>query len=331
MSLVRTTGMPGRAGGDLVVAHRDEPPGDAAVAPHPHHEDRDDRARPGRTRRRPAPRSVPVRTARAGRSTWTAGSGRPEQIVLCSNGMVQHDVASTDVCMNSANPSVLTARYRPRMRRAVSPTSTETTAGGHPGEGQQQDEGDASSQVGGDVGAHRHQPELPQRDLARPAGEHGQRQGDDAVDADLGHEERPTHAQHEGQQRGHDHGRQHTRRCPPVFAGRRRSRRKARVPVVHEVRSAVREPFCSDAARTSRASCSNTKRISSTVADPEDGLVMFHCEQVLDDAHADAGHEGDGQAHHGAEQRGQQRQQEEPGAEDLGQGARLGWARRAWR
>ena len=57
-----------------------------------------------------------------------SGSGSPEQIFLCRIGMVQHDVASTDVCMKSANPSVLTARYRPRMRRAVSPTSTDTTA-----------------------------------------------------------------------------------------------------------------------------------------------------------------------------------------------------------
>ena len=53
-------------------------------------------------------------------------------------------------------------------------------------------------------------------------------------------------------------------------------RPKPRVPVIHDVRSAVREPFCSDAARTSSASCNNTNRTSSTVAEPVDGLVMFH-------------------------------------------------------
>ena len=45
---------------------------------------------------------------------------------------------------------------------------------------------------------------------------------------------------------------------------------------------------------------------------------------------ADARHEGHGQAHHAAEQRGQQGQEEEAGAEDLGQGARLVWARSGW-
>ena len=60
------------------------------------------------------------------------------------------------------------------------------------------------------------------------------------------------------------------------------------------------------------------------------GLVMFQYEQVLHDADADAGHEGDGQAHHAPDQRGQQRQEQEPGAEHLGEGARLVWARRGW-
>ena len=165
--------------------------------------------------RRPVPRSVPVRTARAARSTWTRDREGPSRSSCAANGMVQHDVASTDVCMKSANPSVLTARYRPRMRRAVSPTSTETTAVATPARSRSRIEGDASSQVRGDVGADRHQPELPQRDLARPAGEDRERQGDDAVDADLGHEERPIHAQHERQQRGHDHGHEHTRGTHP--------------------------------------------------------------------------------------------------------------------
>ena len=39
-----------------------------------------------------------------------SGSGRPEQIVRWMRGRVKQGVANTDVCMNRANPSVLTAR-----------------------------------------------------------------------------------------------------------------------------------------------------------------------------------------------------------------------------
>jgi hypothetical protein len=56
------------------------------------------------------------------------GLGRPVHICRCTMGRVQHGVASTELCMNNANPSVLTARYRPRMRRAVRPTRIDTTA-----------------------------------------------------------------------------------------------------------------------------------------------------------------------------------------------------------
>ena len=38
------------------------------------------------------------------------GSGNPVQTVLWMNGRVTHGVASTDVCMKTAKPNVLTAR-----------------------------------------------------------------------------------------------------------------------------------------------------------------------------------------------------------------------------
>ena len=56
------------------------------------------------------------------------GSGSPVQIRLLSSGGVKHGVASTDSCMNNANASVLTAKYRPRTRNAGNPTRTATTA-----------------------------------------------------------------------------------------------------------------------------------------------------------------------------------------------------------
>jgi hypothetical protein len=64
------------------------------------------------------------------------------------------------------------------MRRAVSPTSTDTRAVAAPARGRSSDEREAGADVGGDVGAHGHEAELPERHLPRPSGEHGQRQGD---------------------------------------------------------------------------------------------------------------------------------------------------------
>ena len=218
------------------------------------------------------------------------GSGSPEQIVRCTNGTVQHDVASTEVCMNSAKPSVLTARYRPRMRRAVSPTSTDTTRGRpRPAEGEQQDEGDPAAEVGGDVRPHRHQPELAQRDLARPPGEDRQRQGDHAVDADLGHEERATHVEHEREQGGDDHHGAARRPCPTRFRSRSPRWRKPRVPVVHDERSAVREPLLQRRGPHEQGQLQQHEEDQLDGGGPRRRVGDVPLEQVLHDAHADAG------------------------------------------
>ena len=75
--------------------------------------------------------------------------------------------------------------------------------------------------------------------------------------------------QHQGEP---DAGRAHL-----SCAVRRRFVRKAAVPMAHDDRSPTRAPFCREAARTRRATWSRTKRMSSTVAGPLEGLVMFHC------------------------------------------------------
>ena len=169
----------------------------------------------------PLRRQVRARTATGRAISVDCGSGSPEQIVLWTSGTVQHDVASTDVCMNRAKPSVLTARYRPRMRRAVSPTSTDTTAVADAGEGQQQDERDTARPRWAAMSAPTAtNPNWPSETWPDPPGEDGQRQGDDAVDADLRHEERPTDVEHQRQERGHDDGDDHARSCPPSCAGR---------------------------------------------------------------------------------------------------------------
>ncbi len=61
-------------------------------------------------------------------TTVYAGLGRPVQSVLLMPGIVMHGVASTAVCMKMANASVVTARKRPGIRSAGSPTMIATSA-----------------------------------------------------------------------------------------------------------------------------------------------------------------------------------------------------------
>ena len=111
--LVRTIGMPPAPARHLVVADRHQAAGHAPVAPHHHHQHRQRRARPSENHAkvRSSARDRPNSDGAA--SSVDCGSGRPVQTWRCTSGTVQHGVASTVACMNSANPSVLTARYRP--------------------------------------------------------------------------------------------------------------------------------------------------------------------------------------------------------------------------
>ncbi len=86
--------------------------------------------------------------------------------------------------------------------------------------------------------------------------------------------DRPT-SRTSGQQPGDDDHR-HNAGAADLSSQCLPGRRTPRVPVIHDVRSAVREPFWSDTARANSANCNKTKRTSSTVADPVEGLVMFH-------------------------------------------------------
>ena len=77
----------------------------------------------------PIPRNVGAEM----RVDW--GLGRPVHSCRPRPGTVQQGVSRTDPMNHSPKARVLTARYRPRTRRAGSPTSTATTAVTAPAKG----------------------------------------------------------------------------------------------------------------------------------------------------------------------------------------------------
>ncbi len=194
------------------------------------------------------------------------------------------------------------------MRKRREPDEHRHDAGHHPGEGEEEDERDTAAEMGGHVGAHPHQRELAQRNLPGPTGEDRQRQGDHAVDADLGHEERSTDVEHEGQQRGDRHRDEDTGRPHPSSQC---------VAAVSEAEGPghPRRPLGGARALLQGRGPDHQGQQQQHEEDELDGgrprrrVGDVPLQEVLDDADPDARHEGDGQAHHAADQRGQQGQE----------------------
>ena len=154
-------------------------------------------------------------------------------------------------------------------------------------EGEQQDQGDAAAQVRGHDRPHRDQPELAERHLTGPAGQHGERQRDDAVDADLREQERPPGADHERQEHDDDDRRDDARAADALPEPRRPG--GAGRPTRAATTSAPPSGPPSAAPRRAPAArrAAGAKRISSTVGRVGDVPV----EDLDDDPEADPGDE----------------------------------------
>ena len=104
--------MPMRGRPELVVAHGDQPPGHALVAPDPHHETDSNRTpSENQAKARCEPRLRPNSDGRA--TNVDAGLGSPVHNVLLIPGTVMHGVASTAFCMKMANASVRDGEEEP--------------------------------------------------------------------------------------------------------------------------------------------------------------------------------------------------------------------------
>ena len=171
----------------------------------------------------------------------------------------------------------------------------------------------------GDQRAHGHQPELPERHLARPPGEHGQGQGDDGVDADLAEQDVVADRQDEGQQDGHHDDQPDPRRRDPAAQLVDPARMVVTAPCCQVLRSPVRAPLRRAPTRTSRTTMTTMKTMSCCLA----GDGTFHCQQLEEDPHPDAGDEGHGQVDHGADERRRERVEQQVGRQRLGEGAGL--------
>ena len=107
----------------------------------------------------------------AGRRVYE-GLGSPVQSVLLMPGTVMHGVASTAFWMKMAKAKVVTARKSPGIRSAGSPTKIGDQRSDRTAVEHHQRQRHEVPRCTGDQRAHGHQTELPERHLARPAGEH---------------------------------------------------------------------------------------------------------------------------------------------------------------
>ena len=123
--------------------------------------------------------SIPNRLGPAMRVDW--GSGRPVHRLAAPAGTFQHGVASTDAHEPEAEGQGAHGQVEAPHPQGGQPHQHGDHRGHRPGEGHEQDEGHAGARGGRPCRAPQAtSPNWPERDLARPAGEHGQRQGDDA-------------------------------------------------------------------------------------------------------------------------------------------------------
>ena len=320
--------MPPAAAPTLVVAYRHEPAGDPAVAPHHDHQHRQHEHAQGE----PGEGSFAVGSDDPNNDgasmSVDCGLGRPVHTSRCTIGIVQHEVASTVGCMNSAKPRVLTARYRPA----------------DPQRGQSDQDGDhcgdrahrraaarpaAGSSRGGWPPPRPHRPGRTDRarpDRAQPVST----VSDSAITAKMHTCDIRYTCDRCRAPAGSATATATTSPMPPRRTARRwRSATRAVVivPSSHDDRSSVRAPFCSVPTRTSRMTSSIANRMSSTVALFDDVVV----EDLLDDADRDAGHERHRQVDHGTDQRGGEGEQQQVGAQHVGQRCSSAPARRGWR